>query len=203
MKTAHIGGLITAAGMSTRMNGFKPLLRLGEKTMIETVTDRMLEGGAHFVVIVVGYRAGDVKAALSENAKRMESIRFVYNEKYAETSMLDSIRIGVSHMPPCDAFFLTPADMPAISAGTYRRLIREADGQSCRVLFPVVDGYRKHPPLISGDMIGEIRRFRGAGLRELWRLHESELGYVDILDRGCEMDVDDRSDYAAVREYLS
>lgn len=26
---------------------------------------------------------------------------------------------------------------------------------------------------------------------------------VDISDRDCEMDVDDRSDYAAVREYLS
>lgn len=40
-----INGLILAAGMSSRMRQFKPLMRIEEKTIIETTVDHMLESG--------------------------------------------------------------------------------------------------------------------------------------------------------------
>lgn len=202
MNVKRVGGLITAAGISSRMGEFKPLLKFGEKTMVETVVDKMINGGINFVVIVLGYRAKDIIDILSKDSKRMKSIKFVMNEDYYTTSMLDSISIGAALLKEYDSFFLTPADMPAISSNTYIRLREEAVHRQCRVLFPLLDGYRKHPPLISSDMIDEIIAFKGAGLRELWKLHEKDLDYVEVRDLGCSMDVDNKKDYLSIKEYL-
>ena len=40
-----VNGLILAAGMSSRMGDFKPLMKINNKTMIERSIDSMLMGG--------------------------------------------------------------------------------------------------------------------------------------------------------------
>ena len=52
----RICGLIVAAGLSSRMGCFKPLLPLRGKTVIENTIDSMLLCGISPVVIVLGYR---------------------------------------------------------------------------------------------------------------------------------------------------
>ena len=60
----RVNGLILAAGMSSRMGSFKPLMPLRGKTLIENSIDSMLLSGVSRVVVVLGYRGEEVERIL-------------------------------------------------------------------------------------------------------------------------------------------
>ena len=192
-----IRALVLAAGLSSRMGGFKPLLPLRGKTLIENTVESALQGGAASVTVVTGCRADEVESALSHFGSR---VRFTHNPDYARTDMLRSIQLGVRALPPCGAFYLLPGDMPVVRQSTFERL-REARGRNRPwVVFPTLDGHRKHPPLIDARMIAEILSFHGeGGLRELWKQHESEIITVPVDDPGVCADLDTPDDYRQCR----
>jgi probable phosphoglycerate mutase len=57
-------GLITAAGRSSRMGDFKPLMELGGRPAILRILDRFSEAGVRHTVVVTGRQAEDLKAAV-------------------------------------------------------------------------------------------------------------------------------------------
>jgi len=52
--------IILAAGYSSRMNGFKPLLPLGETTVLERIITLFQDAEVSDIRVVVGYRAEDL-----------------------------------------------------------------------------------------------------------------------------------------------
>lgn len=196
--------LVLAAGLSSRMGEFKPLLPLRGKTLIENAVESVLLGGAETVVVVTGFRASEVEEVLLQYGSR---IRFVRNPDYARTDMLHSIRLGVGALPGCGAFYLLPGDMPVVRQETFARLrsawetaVQREKRRVCAV-FPTLDGYRKHPPLIDAGMIREISAFHSdGGLRELWKKHESEIVDVPVDDGGVWVDLDTPDDYHRCRK---
>lgn len=194
-----ICGLILAAGLSSRMGEFKPLLPLRGKTLIENTVDSVLNGGARLVVVVTGYRGAEVEAVLRQRYGKQ--VLLVQNPDFAETDMLHSIQIGCRAMPNCDAFFLLPGDMPVVHQATFHKLrrARPADGPS--VIFPTLGGSRKHPPLIDTKLIPEILAFQGGGgLRQLWQQHEKRILTVPVDDEGVRIDLDTRQEYQMCRQ---
>jgi CTP:molybdopterin cytidylyltransferase MocA len=176
------------------MGAFKPLLKLGQSTVIEHSLDSMTEAGIRSIVLVLGYRGAEIERQLG--SKYAGRVDIVYNRDYETTDMLRSIQIGLQKMPPCDAFFILPGDMPGIKAGTYRA-IRQCRAESgAPVCFPTVGGRRKHPPLVSFSLAGTIERFDGeGGLRSLWTRYENRIATVAVDDDGCETDLDTMADY--------
>ena len=193
-----ISALVLAAGLSSRMGNFKPLLPLRGKTLIENAIDSVLQGGAGTAVVVTGFRADEVEAVLKRYGSRVCCVR---NPDYAGSDMLCSIRIGVNALPPCDAFFLLPGDMPVVRQSTFERLRAARRPDRVSVIFPTLDGYRKHPPLIDAGMIPEIGSFHGeGGLRALWKKHEAKIIAVPVDDQGVWVDLDTPDDYLRCRE---
>lgn len=198
-----INGLILAAGMSRRMQQFKPLMQIEKKTIIETTVDHMLEAGVAQITVVLGYRGSEIKQVLEADGRRKGKLRFAYNADYETTQMLDSIKVGLKEMGTCDRFFLAPGDMPAISVKTYQTLADIAENNSeCKVMFPTLEGYRKHPPLISWSCRDAMLNFEGNGLRELWKQYENEIVEIPLDDDGCTMDVDTPEDYQKLCKYF-
>lgn len=187
-----ICGLILAAGLSTRMEGFKPLMPLRGKTLIENAIDSVLCGGAEQVVVVTGHHAETLEALLTRSyAGRVIPVR---NPNYAVTDMLRSIQIGCGAMPQCDAFFLLPGDMPVVRQSTFRKLRQARTPGS--IVFPTLEGYRKHPPLVDATLIPEILTFqKEGGLRQLWKQHETVIHTVPVDDEGVWVDLDTQEDY--------
>lgn len=195
-------GIILAAGLSSRMKVFKPLLKLKEKTMIECSVDSMFHAGVNQVVVVLGYRAEEVEALL-RNKYDCSRLLFIYNPKYAETDMLASVKIGISVLGTCDAFYLLPGDMPAINPKTFIAVKEAMCSTHAMVAFPTIDGYRKHPPLISWRCIDYILNFdKGGGLREVWKQFEDQIGTVPVEDYGCMIDADTKADYNRLVDYI-
>ena len=192
-------GLILAAGLSSRMGEFKPLLPLRGRTLIENAADSVFAGGAASVTVVVGYRGEELSALL--RARYGERVHIAWNPDYAGTDMLRSIRIGCQALPPCDGFFLLPGDMPAVRQETFRRLAAAWPTEPPGVIFPTLDGCRKHPPLIDFRLVPELLAYDGeGGLRELWRRHEEWVRAVPVDDEGVRIDLDTQTDYRLCRE---
>lgn len=187
-------GLVPAAGRSSRMGEFKPLLPFRGRPLIVNAVGSLLSGGAERAVVVTGLRAAEVEAAL-ENAFG-DRVRCVRNLDYARTDMLRSIQLGCAALEEAEALFLLPGDMPAVRPATLRALLDSRPAEAPYILFPVLDGRRRHPPLIHRTLLPEIASFRGdGGLRALWRLHESIIREVPVADEGVALDLDTPGDY--------
>lgn len=191
----RINGLILAAGLSSRMGDFKPLMPLRGKTLIENSIDSMLLAGVNQVVVVLGHRGDDLEAILRSRYVG-DTIVTIYNRAYATTDMLTSVKVGLSVMPDCDAFFLLPGDMPVVAKETFLAVYRAMPEGSAAITFPTLEGYRKHPPLIDKAFIPEIMDYQGeGGLRGLWQRHQDKIETVAVDDIGCWTDLDTFEQY--------
>lgn len=194
--------MILAAGLSSRMKAFKPLMKLKDKTMIEHSIDCMLRAGVNQTVVVLGYRANEVEELLCRNYDS-DRVISVHNRSYTETDMLNSVKIGISALRNCDAFFLLPGDMPAISTSTLLAVKDAMSRTDAMVVFPEVNEHRKHPPLISLSFKDRILNYDGdGGLRELWKQLEDRIITVPVDDPGCLMDADTMEDYEKLKHYM-
>jgi len=198
----EINGVILAAGLSSRMNAFKPLLTLQGKTLLEHSVDSMFQAGVKQIVVVLGYRGNEVEERLRPKYGEGHLV-FIHNKKYAETDMLTSIKIGISALQPCVAFYLLPGDMPAIQTSTFLAVKKVMCQEQALVAFPTMDGHRKHPPLISWKCIEDILAFTAeGGLREMWKQFENQIVTVAVEDVGCLLDADTKADYNRLVEYM-
>jgi molybdenum cofactor cytidylyltransferase len=196
-------GMVLAAGLSSRMGAFKPLLKLKEKTMLEYSVDSMLQAGVSQVIVVLGHRADELEGLLRAHYDPA-LLTFIRNQHYAESDMLTSVKIGISALPICEAFYLLPGDMPAIHKSTFLDLKKGMEKTKAMVAFPTIGGQRKHPPLISWKFIKNILDFKcEGGLREVWKQFENDVITVPVEDRGCMLDVDTQADYNRLIDYMA
>ena len=189
-KRYRFGAVIPAAGLSSRMGAFKPLLPYSGGTVIGSAIGSALPF-AETAAAVTGYRSDELCAVLKKSfGGRLVTAR---NPDYAVTDMLSSVRIGLRALGECDAFFLLPADIPAVSAQTYEALIQAFDG-SAEVIYPVFGGRRGHPPLISAALIPDILAYEGeGGLRAI--LSGRSVREISVDDGGILRDLDTPEDY--------
>lgn len=184
-----LGAVVVAAGLSRRMGREKVLLPFGDRTVLERVLST-LEAAA------IGERVAVVRADLPQAADiaRRLGTRVVVND-HPEEEMLLSVRMGIAALSPdVDAFFVWPADHPAVGGETLALLIQAA-GRS-RVALPIHGGRRGHPALVGADLIGDIGAIpAGEGLRQLWRARPEVLTEVRVGDAGVLVDLDTPEDY--------
>jgi len=195
----RICAVIPAAGLSRRMGRCKQLLPLGGDTVIVRTVQAALRGGAESVVVVTGQYRQAVEDALAPLGER---VTCVYNAAYAETDMLHSVQLGVAALPDCDAFFLLPGDMPAVSAATFAAVRRCWSENQNAVVFPVFSGRKGHPVLIPRRYRALILSYAGTdGLRGLW--HTCDTACAQVADSGAVLDMDTPESYEQVKRTLS
>ena len=115
----QIGALIVAAGMSSRMGDFKPMLSIGSISVAQRVVATLTQAGATKIVMVTGYNATALERHLSGNG-----IIFLRNENYQTTQMFDSVKIGLDYLKDkCDKILFTPVDVPLFTAKTVKTLL--------------------------------------------------------------------------------
>lgn len=198
MKT---GGIILAAGLSSRMGFYKPLANLNGKPMICRTIDSMLNGGVEQVIVVTGFNREILCQTLSQYYGN--KIKIAYNENYSNGKMFDSVLAGIKEVKDVDAFYILLADMPAVDPETFRQLRQAMIRTKKMLIHPVVDGCKRHPPLISSKMISKILRYSGeGGMRGFWKQESAQQYMVTVDDPGCTMDTDTPEDLEKMRAYL-
>ena len=191
MQTA---ALIVAAGMSSRMGDFKPMLSIGSITIAQRVIATFHQAGIEKIVMVTGYQAVTLERHLSGSG-----VIFLRNDRYETTQMFDSVKIGLEYlMDKCDRVLFTPVDVPLFTAETVRRLLDANAALAC----PVCDGQQGHPLLISAALLPKILADCGEqGLKGAVSRCGAALTAVAVNDPGTLRDADTPEDYSALVEY--
>ena len=191
MQTA---ALITAAGMSSRMGQFKPMLSIGAITVAQRVVATLSQAGVSKIVMVTGYNATVLERHLSGNG-----IIFLRNEDYETTQMFDSVKIGLRYLQgKCDQVLFTPVDVPLFTAQTVRALMNSGARLAC----PECQGQQGHPILIAQDLIPEILADCGReGLRGALERCSGEIIPIPVDDPGTLHDADTPADFSALVDY--
>lgn len=196
VEQVRLCAVIPAAGLSRRMGRCKQLLPLGSAAVIVKTVSAALRGGVSCAVVVTGRQHKEVEAALSPFGERVQC---VYNADYASTDMLRSVQLGVAALPNCDAFFLLPGDMPAVSSATFAPIVACWRNHPRAVVFPRYGARRGHPVLIPAQYRADILTYRGdEGLRGLWRTCQTAT--VDVGDEGTVLDMDTPETYEQLRK---
>lgn len=82
--------VIAAAGLSTRMGAFKPILPLGEESISRSLVLAFVRAGSLPVTVVTGYMAETLASHLGGLP-----VRLVHNSAYRTSQMFDSLRLGL------------------------------------------------------------------------------------------------------------
>ncbi len=196
----RLSAIIPAAGFSSRMKDFKPLLPFGDKTIVEQVIDLFKANRIKDIIVVTGYN----HAKLDPVVRKAGALP-VFNPDF-ESGMLSSIQKGLRNIRPENAgFFLLPVDIPAIRPSTIEALIQKWDEAEDRILIPCFGDIPGHPPLIPARFKSDILSLsNGSSLRDLLLSQTGRTMPVKVYDRGVLMDADDKTGYEVIlQKFLS
>lgn len=191
-----VSAVVAAAGLSSRMRDFKPLLCLGGSTVIHSTIKALRAAGADTIIVVTGYQS-----VVLERRLKTDSVIFVKNERYAQSDMLASLKMGLAALPDdSNQVFVTPADVPLVSAETLQKMMNTPG----EVVRPTYQGRGGHPLLLRGRAVERTLNWEGPnGLKGLLGSHTVEVVSVDTQDPGILMDADTPQDYKALLRYQS
>lgn len=190
-----IGAVIAAAGLSSRMGSFKPLLPVGGVPAIERCVRNFLNSGVSEILVVTGYRSEDLRSCL-----HALPVHFVQNENYADSQMFDSVCLGLRSLKSAhDRILITPGDVPLVSPETIRLLIRSPG----KFVAPVYRNCSGHPVIIDADLVPRLLSYPGdGGLRGAVRAYGIEISNIETEDIGMTIDLDTPEDYAELLALL-
>ena len=188
------GAVIVAAGMSSRMGDFKPLLNIGSISIAQRVVETLQQAGAERIVAVTGYQAAALERHLAN-----QGIVFLRNEQYETTQMFDSAKIGLSYLKDkCDRILFTPVDIPLFTAATVQALLKSDEKLAC----PVCQDTPGHPILLSSDLVEKILEDSGeGGLQGAIERLGTPMVQIPVSDPGILHDADTPSDYQSLLDY--
>lgn len=191
----NYSAIILAAGYSSRMGSFKPLMDLDGKTPLKRCIDLFKKNGIDDVIVVTGYLDELIRKNTEDN------VRIVHNDRYNE-GMFTSIKAGVKEIKhDTDAFFILPVDIPSIKEHTIKKMMEsyeKIDG----ILYPAFSGEFGHPVLISNKFAEEIiKSSPDGGLRNILNRHKEERHIEQVADRGILLDMDMMEDFKILSEH--
>lgn len=137
----RVSGLILAAGLSGRMNSFKPLLKIKNQTIIQVIVDKLLNV-CDDVVIVTGFKSGEIKSVIEKS----DRIKFVFNEEYEE-GVFTSLKKGLSELSNSDWTIYHFVDQPFLPRSFYSEFVTRID-QNYNWIQPEFNSVKGHPILI-------------------------------------------------------
>ncbi len=198
MPTLPIAAIIISVGRSSRKGFFKPLLPLGNETIIRQAVLNFQDAGIEEIHIVLGNRADDIIAHIDDM-----NVSWVVNADYHQ-GMLASVQIGVRQLnPETKAFFLQPVDIPLIRNQTLQALVRAHIADPDSIVYPVFNASRGQPRLIPKRYTRTITEYHGGGgLRGCLQAHEKNAVNISVADEGILMNLDTRDQYERIKYRL-
>ena len=197
-----IGGLLLAAGTSSRMAGQKDepnklLADLRGKPIVRHAAEALAASRARPLFAVTGHQAERVEAALS-------GLPFTpcRNADFA-TGLASSLRQGVAALPPTiDGVIVCLGDMPLVNPATIDRLINFFEPTEGRAIcVPSHRGQRGNPVLIGRQFFDKIVDLEGDhGARSLFDRYPALVCKLPMSDGSTLQDVDTPAALNALRQ---
>jgi molybdenum cofactor cytidylyltransferase len=189
---------VFAAGRGSRLGGdaSKPLLEWRGRPLLAWALDAAVASGLTPVLVTVGYRADDVRAATPPG------VEIVDNPEWEEgiASSLRAVLAALAQRPEVTAVCVGLADQPRTGAEAYRRLAA-AHEQGAGLAVATYDGRRGNPVLLARSLWAQACELQGdAGARQLMGTDGVTVTEVPCDGTGTADDVDTLEDLGRLQE---
>ncbi len=195
----RIAAIVLAAGQSRRTGRRNKLLaEIDGQPMVARVVDAVAASAAATVVVVSGFEAERLGAALAGR-----DLTIVHNPRFDE-GLSTSLRTGLGALTQSgarvDGVMVCLGDMPGVKSRHIDALISAFDPLEGRAIcVPVYQGKRGNPVLWGASLFAEIAGVAGdVGARHLIGEHAEVVCEVAIDDPGVLLDVDTPEALAAL-----
>lgn len=191
MKT---GAVIAAAGVQNNIEQFRPMLKVGNSTIIHKAIDTLRKADVSPIIVITGYKSDELEKHLSHRG-----VICIFNKEYKTSQMFDSLKLGLDYIRElCDRVLVVPADTAMFSMES----VVEVMNTEGAMVAPMFGDKPGHPVLIESSYIPDIISYDGDdGLRGAMRSLEADITFVQLNDRGLVLDVNTTKEYEEVLEY--
>jgi len=197
----RVTAVVLAAGESSRLGAFKPLLPWPDEDSAETLLGyqvrQLRAAGLGPVIVVTGNRADEVAAAASAAGAVA-----VHNVGY-QSGKAGSVRLGVAAVPEGMLLLIVGVDQPR-PAWIFRQLAEALLG-GCQLVIPTYSGRRGHPLLLAAHLRNELLAVQeeSLGLRAVVQRHAAAVTYVEIGSPLVLVNLNTQEDLVAARRLLA
>ena len=188
-RSVKIGGLLLAAGGSSRLGQPKQLLQFNSKTLLRHAAEAMAASICDPVFVVLG-------AETARSAEEIEglSVFQCLNENW-KSGMSSSIKVGIAKLveiaPEIDAVLISLCDQPFVTAEMLNRFCEKFAASGSNVVAAKYNGVAGVPALFSRELFGDLTRLDGdKGARDLIR-GRSDIATVDLPEAAFDIDTPD------------
>jgi molybdenum cofactor cytidylyltransferase len=156
---AKAGGVVLAAGTSTRMGKNKLLLELDGEAIVHRAVRRAVEAGLDPVFVVLGHEADRVRDALGTLPCRP-----VINLNYA-AGVNSSLKTGIQAIADTStaAAVVVLADMPFVTSEMIATLVKEYRQGAAPLVVSDYEGVNAPPILYDRSLFHELATSEGEG----------------------------------------
>ena len=190
---AKATAIVLAAGLSTRMGGRpKPLLPLGDSTVIEHILAALGQCTIEEIVVVTGHCHREVEHCLVG-----WSARLAFNPDYRSGEMLSSIQVGLrAACPESNAALIVLGDQPALERSVVRSVLAAYRDGLGSIIIPSFAMRRGHPLLVGRKHWSAILDLKeGQTLRDFMSGAAAEFHHVQVDTPAILRDMDTPEDY--------
>lgn len=183
--------MILGAGESIRMGKPKLLLPFGNKTIIETIIDKVIPSKVDKILVVLGSDWEKVEMKIKKF-----SLKITVNPNFKK-GMLSSVQWGFKALPEnTESVLVLLGDQPAISTAIIDKIIDVYKTTRKGIVLPVYRKERGHPVLIDLKYKNEVESLsHEVGLRGLVYSHPEDIREVKVKTASILRDMDYLEDY--------
>jgi molybdenum cofactor cytidylyltransferase len=177
------------------MGRSKVLLPWGERTVIETIVNRLLAARLSEIIIVTGHRADDVERLFAGLP-----VKVVQNPNYAAGEMLSSVQTGIRALgDSVNASLIVMGDQPLLDPRVIGRVLAAyAEGKGT-IIAPTYRGERGHPVLMDRRFWPELLALDHGAPRDVIRRYPEQLALIDVDTDSILSDIDTPEQYQQAR----
>lgn len=149
----NVSCVILAAGMSTRMKSFKPLLKFNNLTFIENIIHKTLPI-VDEVIVVTGFKQNEIMDLFNVKNDKPNKINFVYNQDY-QAPMFNSLQLGLNNVKEGNWVLYHFVDQPTIPEAFYCEFLEQID-PNLDFIQPVYKEKKGHPLLFNFNFVKHL-----------------------------------------------
>ena len=176
-----ISAILLAAGTSSRMPSHnKLLLPFGETLLIRQIATTLLATKVTELIVVLGYQAEQVRAALED----LPGLLFVYNEAY-QKGLTSSIQKGVQRAAAeTEGLLICLGDMPLLTPKLIDQLIATFEQkllEGAPICVPVFKDQHGHPVLFAAAYRAAILQHQAPnGCKAIIQQYHKQVHYIEV-----------------------
>lgn len=196
IKKFNITGIILSAGLSGRMNAFKPLLKLPNgKTFIQAIVEKLFSV-CDEIIVVTGHKRNEIEENLYPIDQK-EKIKLIFNENY-KSGMFTSLKAGLTKANS-KWFLYHFVDQPSLPTSFYSDFANQIDDQF-NWIQPTYQNRKGHPILFDSYVRELI--LKSSGNKTLRNIAQDKSIKKMFWECGTELifqDIDINNEYNSIR----